>query len=284
MRALLSFFVLFVVAKVASQPSTEVYLLDIDLAEDTPAVTNPKNISTNVGYDNQPSFSASGEYLYYTSLQADNQTDIIQYNLQSGEKVRISESDGSEYSPTEMPDGKGVSTIILKRDGEQLLWRYDLASGKREVLVPELVIGYHCWYDATTIFSFVLGEQSTLQRSNLTTGENVILDQQIGRSLHRIPKTSAISYISKKAEAWDIIKYDPATGQSEKIAPTLEGSEDLCWTPDGAIIMGKGSRLYVLKPGKDWQLIVDFSKFGLAGITRLAMSPAGDKLAVVVNE
>jgi hypothetical protein len=35
---------------------TEVYLFDLDMSNGKPVLSNPKNISNNPGYDNQPSF------------------------------------------------------------------------------------------------------------------------------------------------------------------------------------------------------------------------------------
>ena len=66
-----------------------------------------------------------------------------------------------------------------------------------------------------------------------------------------------------------------------RITKTLEGSEDYCWTPAGHLLMAKGSELYRIRPGQDqeWQLMADL---GVGEFYRLAMSPNGNKLAVVV--
>ncbi len=267
-----------------AQPSTEVYLFDLQQSGGKYTVANPQNVSKNDGYDNQPSFSGNGSYLYYTSWQSNDQTDIIRYNLNTGEKTKISDSDGSEYSPIEMPKGKSVSTIILERSGEQLLWQYDIKAGERFVLIPELVIGYHCWFDKKTVFSFVLGAPPTLQQINVKSGVATVIDEKIGRSLHKIPNEKAISYISKAQGEWRILRYEPKSQSTSLIGKTLQGSEDLCWTPTGTVIMGQGDKLFTLKNEQEWELIADFSNFGLTGITRLATNPAGNKLAVVVNE
>ncbi len=64
---------------------------------------------------------------------------------------------------------------------------------------------------------------------------------------------------------------------------TLPGSEDFVWTPDGIILSASGSKLFKFEPKKDreWQEVADFSSAGLKGITRLAVSPKGDRLALV---
>ena len=268
-----------------AQPSTEVYLFDLEKTKDGFNLSNPVNVSDNPGYDNQPSSSADGNTLLYTSFQADEQTDIILYNIAEQKKTRFTETDGSEYSPTESFNSDLISTIILERDGRQLLWSYDLKTAEPNVLVEELVIGYHCWYDENTLFSFVLGEPATLQKNNLQTGENTVIDEKIGRSLHRIPGKKAISYISKASDEWKVMAYQPKSGKQKVLAETLPNAEDMAWTPTGTMIMGKDSQLYFRSmKDKSWSSLMDLAQFDLTGITRVAISPDGNKLAVVVNE
>jgi hypothetical protein len=53
--------------------------------------------------------------------------------------------------------------------------------------------------------------------------------------------------------------------------------------PDGRIVMAQGPKIYIWDPSLDgdWQELVDFESAGIHGITRLAVSPAGDMLALV---
>lgn len=285
LRRYFTVFVSLISLGVFAQPYTEVYLFDLEKTKDGYALNNPLNVSDNPGYDNQPSFSKDGNTLMYTSWQSDEQTDIIRYDINKKSKVRFTKSDGSEYSPTESFDGNYVSTIILERDGRQLLWAYGLKTANPEILVKDLVIGYHCWYNLSTLFSFVLGEPSTLQKNDLKAGENSIIDEQIGRSLHRIPGKKAISYISKKSDEWSIIAYQPKSGKQKVLAKTLPDSEDMAWTPNRNMIMGKGSELFYRKMnGTSWSALADLAEYELTGITRIAVSPDGKKIAVVVNE
>ena len=271
--------------RVFAQPATEVYLFDLEKTKDGYAMSNPVNVSDNPGYDNQPSFSRDGNTLLFTSWQSDEQTDIIRYNIREQSKIRFTETDGSEYSPTESFNGDLISTIILERDGRQLLWSYHRTTAEPNVLVEDLVIGYHCWYDENTLFSFVLGEPATLQKNDLLTGKNTVIDEKIGRSLHRIPGKRAISYISKATDEWKVMAYQPKSGQQSVIAATLPQVEDMAWTPEGTMIMGKDRELFFRKfNDRSWSLLTDLAPLGLSGITRVAVSPNGKHLAVVVNE
>lgn len=280
----LSFLILFVFTSlcVYAQPATEVYLFDLERT----LLVRPVNVSGNPGYDNQPSFTPDGKALLYVGT-VEGQTEVFRYELDSGNKVRLTDSPGSEFSPTVMPDGFHFSTIILEKDGQQLLWKYPLAGGAPQLVVPELVIGYHTWFEEDVLYSFVLGDTVSLQESDLTASTNRVLARNIGRSLHKIPGKGQISYIDKRqADKWLIVSYNPSSGKVEPIAVALPGVEDMAWAPDGALWMGRDSMLYRLHPSRDkgWKRMADLSSWGLKGITRLAISPDGKKLALVVEE
>ncbi|WP_420637243.1 hypothetical protein [Candidatus Palauibacter sp.] len=84
-------------------------------------------------------------------------------------------------------------------------------------------------------------------------------------------------------EEWWIERLDPGAGTSERITRTLPGREDYAWTPEGEILMGDGSRLYARSEGSEWTEIADFSDLGVEGISRLAVSPDGSRIALVAN-
>lgn len=266
-----------------AQPATEVYLFDLERTQ----IKDPVNVSANTGYyDNQPSFTPDGKALLCVGT-VEGQTEVFRYELETADKKRLTNSPGSEYSPTVMPDGLHFSTIILEKDGRQLLWKYPLAGGEPQVVVPDLVIGYHVWLEDSLLYSFVLGDTISLQESDLSTATNRIIARNIGRSLHKIPGTGLISFIDKRqADKWLIVSYNPSNGRIEPITLALTGVEDMAWAPDGSLWMGKGPVLYRLHPKQDkgWKPVAHLSRWGLKGITRLAISPDGKKLALVVEE
>ena len=268
-----------------AQPATEVYLFELKAVDNLFTVSNPVNISNNRGYDNQPSFMKNGQDVLFTSTR-NGQTDIVRYNLNKNRKTWLTDTKGSEYSPLQIGSTKTFSAILLEEDGTQLLYKYNMRSGKGTVLVPDLKIGYHSWVDRNKLLSFVLGDPPTLQLSYLKDRTNRVLDSTIGRSLHPIPGKSLISYVSKKKEQWAINSIHPETGEIDFIMNTLEGSEDYAWTLSGTIIMGQKTKLYKFDPESDskWVEIGDLANSGLSSITRLSISPKGDKIAVVVAE
>ncbi len=286
MKTICSLALVFMAVVGFAQPSTEVYLFDLKMDGSNIVVTNPRNISNNEGYDNQPHFMPDGESLLFTSNH-DGQTDIIRYYIEAERKERLTNTPGSEYSPTPTPDGRHFSSILLEQDGTQLLWQYSLSSGKASILVKDLKIGYHAWVDENQILSFVLGDPNTMQLNAVVKTQNKIVAQNIGRSLHRIPASNLMSFIHKENEnEWFVKTYDSESGEIKKLLHTLSGSEDMAWIDGKTILMGNDGKLYKWQHGidKNWVLVKDFAEFELQGISRIASSPTGDKIAVVVNQ
>jgi hypothetical protein len=270
-----------------AQPSTEVYLFDMETSGGMVSISNPVNVSANPGrYDNQPSFSPKTGELFFVSQDATPQIDIFIYNPASGTKTNFSDNTSNEYSPTLTPDGKYIS-CIREVDGTQLLWKFPIKKGEPMIVVPGLVIGYHAWRDDHTLVSFVLGDPQTLQISDLSNKTNKIVASNIGRSIHKIPGSNLISFLqNREGQPALIHSLDTETGDIKTIYEAMADSQDMAWTPDGKIIMGQGSKLFIWSPSTNaWAEVADLaSTFQLNGITRLAVSHKGDKLAVVVNE
>lgn len=273
--------ILLLIASTAAlaQPDTEVYVFGLKFNNGKYEVSNPVNVSNkNKGYDNQPHFTPQGN-LYYTSTQGD-QTDVALYDFKKKSSEYVITTRANEYSPTPVFGEKAFSCIY---DSMQYLVKYLPNKKEPVVLIDDLVVGYHCWADANTVLLFVLGDTFTLRKYNLKEKSNEILDDNIGRCLLNIPKKPLISYVSKKTTPYTINSIDPKTGIKIKIADALEGSEDLAWTPESIMIMGQKDALFQYDAEKGWLPIVNLNEFGLSGVTRLAVSPKGDKLAVVVN-
>jgi len=265
---------------VTAQPSTEVYLFDLDGDTANFSISNPINISNNEGYDNQPSFWPNGKSVLYART-VDGQTEIARYFLDTKKTKIISNTkQGSEYSPTAMPDQR-ISSVRLDTTGLQLLYAYDL-KGKAEVLVPEKVIGYHAWIGDMNIAAFVLGDPATLQIINTKTNEAQTVYSKIGRSIHKVPNHNWFSFVDKSQDVWVVKAMDPTNGAVIYLTNTLEGSEDYAWTPEGSMIMGQGTKLFHWE--RNWSEFADLSEYGLGKISRVAVSRDGSKLVVVVDK
>lgn len=263
-----------------AQPSTEVYLFDLDGDTANFSISNPVNISNNEGYDNQPSFWPDGKSVLY-ARSIDGQTEIVRFFIDTKETKIISKTlQGSEYSPTVMPDRR-ISSVRLDTTGLQLLYAYDLI-GNVEVLVPETVIGYHVWVGDMNIAAFVLGDPATLQIIDTRTNEAETVYSKIGRSLHMVPNHNWFSFVDKSKDVWAVKAMDPSNKTVIYLTNTLDGAEDYCWTPEGSMIMGQGTKLFHWE--RNWSQFADLSEMGLGKVSRVAVSRDGSKLVVVVDK
>jgi Tol biopolymer transport system component len=270
-------------------PTTDIYELAFsgDLA--TLREVRPQPISTERGYDNQPFYTPDGTRLWFTANRDGKQTDIYEFDRKTRTVRALISTPEGEYSPTITPDAKGVSVIRVEPDSTQRLWRFDIAGSNLRVVLTDIKpVGYHAWIDDDQLALFVLGKPSTLQHLRVSTGKAAVVAQNIGRSLHRIPKTATVSFVHREApdNIW-IKQFDPATGTITPLVRAIAGNDegDVAWTPDGTLLMSARSRIFAWRRGdKDWREVYDATPHKLGAITRMAVSPDGRAVAIVVSE
>ncbi|MEM9076122.1 MAG: nuclear transport factor 2 family protein [Bacteroidota bacterium] len=287
-KGFLSVFFFFTIALSYSQGNTEVYLFDLDWDDATPSLSNPKNVSNNHGYDNQPSFW-SDDVLLFSSTRAD-QTDIKQFNITKGSMSRwISNTPtGSEYSPLRIPKSKNISSIRLDLNGLQRLYEYDYTSGESEPL-SDLKIGYHVWYnDHLLVATVLVKNRMDLVILDFEKGSQVTIAENVGRSLHKIPETNHVSYIDKssaKDKSWQIMSLDVGTQKKETILNSSKPIEDMAWLPNGSMLAPMNNKIATFHPTKDsiWQDFHVFNKDQVFKISRIAVNPSGNRLALVTE-
>ena len=215
----------------------------------------------------------------------DGQTDIHRYDIWADITARVTKTDESEYSPTPIPgEEKSFSVIQVEADSTQRLWYFD-NNGKSLGVVLEHVkpVGYHAWGDQHTVAMFVLGEPPTLHVANVQTGTVDTVIEGVGRSLHKIPGQDAISFVHKVSDdEWWIKSLDLETRAIRPLMRTLPASEDYAWAADDIVVMGTGSKLFQRTVGHArWVEIADLTEHGIVGITRIAVSPTGEHIAIV---
>jgi hypothetical protein len=83
---------------------------------------------------------------------------------------------------------------------------------------------------------------------------------------------------------WLIESFDLRAKALTTIIQTFPGVEDYAWTPKGDLLMANGAKLFLRqKSDWAWQQIADYSNAGLKSITRIAVSPKGDRIAFVAR-
>ena len=268
-------------------PVTDIFLIDFANKDDKITFGKPLKITEWEGYNNQPSFLPDGQGLFYTSISADKQADIYRYEIRIGKTSRVTVSPESEYSPTVTPDGKFISVVRVEADSTQRLWKFPLNGGTPSLILQRIKpVGYHLWIDDHTLALFILGKPNTLQIIDVRTEKAETIAENPGRILRRIPRQDKFSFVHKISDQeWIIKAFDLETRTITPLIKTLAGVEDYAWTPSGVLLMAKDSKLFAWNPAadKDWREIADFSQAGLKGITRIAVSPKENRIALVAR-
>lgn len=275
------------------RPSTDVWMVALE-GRGVPRVGRAENLTQRIGYDNQPSFTPNGLAILYTAIEGNGPSDIWRLDLATRDRTNVTRTAiESEYSATPMPDGVHFSTVRVEADSAQRLWRFALRGDEAPVLLIEKIqpVGYHVWASDVTLGLYVLGAPlgaaggapATLHLVDVRTGTGEVAARDIGRALQKIPGRNAISYLQQgKDGAW-ITALDVLTGRSAPIAKAPAGSDYHVWTRGGVLLTGSDSRLLAWVAGR-WDVVADLAVDGVRAISRLALSPSGDRLAFVAED
>jgi hypothetical protein len=285
MKKLLFIALFFISISIYAQPNSEVFLSDITWLNEKVELVNLKNISNKEGYDNQPSFADDTTVLF--SSTRNGQTDIKSYKISTDENSWLTNTSiGSEYSPLKIPDIEAISAIRLDNDGLQRLYQYSPASGTSKVLLTDLKVGYHVWFNATILVTSVLGDnRMDLVVSNLKDSTSETVQKNVGRSLHKIPNSNLISFISNENGTSSIKSLDPISGAIDTIIILPDPVQDICWLTDNIILIPDGRMITQLNiVDGNRSILHQFKKDEINRISRMAVSADGKHLAFVSEE
>jgi len=276
---------LFAVDAPAQVPGTDVYLLrtrDGMLAQ----LSAPLNATERPGYDNQPAFVSDSSGFRFTSIDASGQADIWLYELENGESRNLTRNETSEYSATPMPGDERFSVVRVEPDSTQRLWSFAPDGTHPQLVLTEPAgVGYHAWNDGGELILFILGSPHELHRARAGTNGSNLIAKDIGRCLQEIPGDDAWSFPLADTEAgWVITRVDHQSGTLSPIAPAPTPEvQDYCWTPDGELWSSDGTSIVAWR-GHQWESLRNLARDGIAGISRMAVSPDGQWLAFVAED
>lgn len=266
-------------------PETEIFLVPLTVRGDTVRAGTPANVTRRAGYDNQPAFARDGRSVFYTSNRGDGHTDIYRFDLTTGRSSPVRRTiPESEYSAFPTNDGLAVTVIRVEADSTQRLWRLPLDSAEPRVMFPEIKpVGYFAQANDSTWALFVLGTPATLQLAYHGRGQGTVIARDVGRSLHRIPETGLVSFVQKGRQPWHVMQLDPDTRRLDTLVALPARSEDVVWLNRAALLVGNGSELHLWRRDTAvWVRVADFGSV-LTNITRMAVSPDGQWLAIVAE-
>jgi hypothetical protein len=254
------------------------------LRDGRPLVGTPDNVTDRAGYDNQPWFLHDGSGFLYSSERA-GQIDIFRYDIGEGASARVTNTPENEYSPT-LP-GDGARMMVVR-------WPTDMSTGALWWFTPDgrpleeargsvPRVGYYTFVDERTLALFINDSIQSFMLSNEGTGDTIRIGQDMGGSAPRtMPSARAVSYLrqNEAGERW-LTRLDVDTRQSTPLVRMLEGVANYAWTSRGTVIAARGATLYEWSPEGAWEEIATFTDPALQDISRIAISPAGDRLALV---
>lgn len=267
-----------------AQPNTNIYLYDIVEKNGVITFENMQEIANTNGYENQPSFYDNNTLLF--SATRNGQTDIAKYNINSRSYEWVTNTPGgSEYSPLRIPESEDISAVRLDTTGLQRLYRY-YKTGQDSVLLEKLKVGYHVWDTDEQLMTAVLVKgKMNLMMNYLPEKKNSTVDMQVGRSMHKIPKTKLISYISNAGGAEIVSSYDPLTNEIDDIINLPASAQDMCWYDEKvAFVPVKNTIAKATAKKIGLTAIQTFKEKEIYNITRMAVSPNQKYLALVTDE
>jgi hypothetical protein len=282
---------------------------------------NPALITKNENYDNEPWWYPDGSAIMYASVhdssaRDSSRADVYRYDMRTHQtSVVINTPQTAEFSPEIVPNKTGISVVRVMPDGSQVFAKCNDKEDNCETLLPKMKnVGYYVWIDASRVALYLLGDPAILVVVNLATGKTDTIAEDVGRCLQKVPgKNVQIAFVDKASNPWTIKMYDGKGGKVSSVVPTMDDQEDFCFMPDGSLLMGSGTGLYKYTPpaalaatvgsrsapvnknapppppakekGKKkdspWEQVADFKNTNLYQFYRIAVSPKGDKMAVV---
>jgi hypothetical protein len=259
---------------------TEVWVGALDLSDGF-AVSGLRNISNHPGYDNQPAFLPDGESLLFSSeAESLSETGLgvhaVRYDLRTNRATPLPLARG--FSPTPAENG----WIMTLREGDVRL--HDSSGKPLRTLTKSKGAGYFTRFEdgAWVLFMndkdrrIVLYDAGTAALETMATGAIT--------APYRVPGERAVTFVVQEKETLTLHRLDVDAKRVTLLAtiPFPTGGHHT-WTPDGTLFIASGGTIYEWDPKhpEAWLAVHHFDEPGLQGITRIALSPKADRIAIV---
>jgi ketosteroid isomerase-like protein len=290
MRRIVLFILLVSAAALHAQINdSEVWVGSLDMSGGRFAVSNLVNISKHPGYDNQPAFFPDGKLVFTSQIAVLDETghavQAVVHDFTSGVSTPIPGALG--FSPTPAASG----SLMLLRDGHVVLHE---TSGNESDLTATKDAGYFTRFDEQT---WVLYMNDKQRRIVIYDPATKALDTMALGSMtapFRIPGKRAVSFVAvepfpapetagtaRKLFLRQLNLDDRHITTLASISFPTSGSH--VWTSRGTLLMASGHTIYEWNPAKpaDWRTAATFDDPEFQGLTRIAISPRSDRIALV---
>lgn len=288
-RGVLTLFCCLSAALQAQLPAVDIYTGKLSWAGGTGSLSEVRNITNRSGYDNQPSFSADGKRIYFSSIRSLDQADIYMYDIATVSTTQVTQTPTSEYSPVVTSKCDAITVVRVEPDSVQRIWVMSTAGAQeRPMLTYVDSVGYYTIIHNKYLAFFKVTDTPSLVIADMKKQEEVTVDVHIGRCIKHIPGTNSISYLVKSGDVeWHIFRMDVKAKKRSLITTVPAGYEDFVWTPTGILLMARGSVVYQfdpLSPETGWVKSFDVPMVNGKNIFRMALTPDGTRMAFVAEE
>lgn len=266
--------------------TTEVWLGRLDMRDGRFAVSDLRNISNHPGYDNQPAFFPDGKSLLFTTeAESVAETGLgvhaVRYDVDSGEAVALKTVRG--FSPTPTPDAKFITTL---REGT--VWLHDVDGKPVESLLPQVkTAGYYTRMDDDRWILFMNEPDRRIAIWDQRTYSLAKVVPNAVTAPYRVPGEMAVTFVVQEGEKKTLrhLALTDDRGSLDRelgVIPFKTGGHHV-WTSRGTLLMASGNTIYEWDRNRpeDWKVVHRFSEPDLQGITRIALSPGEDRIALV---
>jgi uncharacterized protein (TIGR02246 family) len=271
--------------------TTEVWVGRLQMGEEL-KISELRNVSNHDGYDNQPAFFPDNNTLVYTSERgslADTGLGLHAFlvDLRTGARTPLTDARG--FSPTPTADGRN---LMMLRQGR--VWLHGLDGKELRALTETNDAGYYSRFDDRTYALFMNDKDRRIviydaQKKSLDT-------MSIGANTapYRVPGQQAVTFVAEEpfprpegsevARTLYLRRLDLKARKVTTLAtiPFATGGQHV-WTSRGTILIASGNTIYEWSPARpaEWKPVYRATDSELQGISRIAISPKADWIALV---
>ena len=280
--------VLLVGTPVAAQmPSTDIFVADLRVEGQAIELGTPRNATDRPGYDNRPWFLRDGSGFLYNADMG-GQTDIFRFDLERWASTRVTRTPENEFSPSLTTDGEMLVVRWPADMSTGALWRY---SGRGDPIGEHPLsverVGYYGVVPEVGIAYFVNDSVRTFRVRRMNGEAYTVLTGLSGSAPQHIPGTVAVSFMMPldDGRVW-IHCLDLESGDITPIVPAAGEALSYAWLEGGVLLMPDGNAVFAFDPQRDagWREVARFTDPALAKIVRIAVSAAGDRVALVAEQ
>jgi hypothetical protein len=274
----------FIAASAEAQiTETEVWAGSLAIRGGELAIGELTNISAgHPGYDNQPSFMPDGQALVYAKQVADLddtglgvQAQLV--DLASGTIRPLGDAHG--FSPTPTADGK---QLMILRQGR--VWLHDLNGKEIRALTDTNDAGYFTPFDDRTWVLFLNNPDRPILIYDPKTGAREGMAMHATTAPYRVANARAVTFVAEEESKRVLRRLDLKTRRVETLTtiPFPSGGHHV-WTSRGTLLIASGATIYEWHPEYPnmWHPVYRAEHPDLQSITRIALSPRGDRIALV---